>query len=70
MQTADRTKNVPRPKKNSDRDRIEFRADPEWIAMVNDQAKAWGVNLSAFIRQAVNKWVQENPAPSAKKPRP
>lgn len=68
--TANRTKTVPISRKNFDRDRVEFRADGEWIEMVNDQAKAWGLNLSAFIRQAVNKWVQENPAPISKKPRP
>jgi hypothetical protein len=45
---------VPRKKQNFDRDRVELRAEPEWIARVTAEAERLGLNLSAYIRLAVN----------------
>ena len=46
-----------KPKKNiiPARDRIDLRADPSWVARVEKQAERFGVNLSAYIREAVTR---------------
>lgn len=50
-------------KKNLDRERMELRADPEWINNVAEYADAWGTGISALVRMAVNKWMMDNPVP-------
>jgi hypothetical protein len=46
---------VPKPRKeNFDRDRIELRADADWIERVAKEAERLGLSLSAYIRLAVN----------------
>ena len=35
------------------RDRIDLRADPAWVARIERQAERFGINLSAYIREAV-----------------
>ena len=63
-----RTLAMPRPKSEFERDRFEFRAEPEWIAWAMEGAKASGINnLSAFIRMAVTEYLSEKKIP---KPRP
>lgn len=44
---------VGRKKESLDRERVEFRADPEWIERVNTEALRLGLNLSSFIRMIV-----------------
>ena len=59
-------KQVPRRKTNMNRDRLEIRADPAWIARVTRAAERFGLSLSAFIRLVVTERVEEierNPAP-------
>lgn len=41
-------------RENFDRERIEVRADPEWIQLVVEEASKLGLGLSAYIRLAVN----------------
>jgi hypothetical protein len=60
-----RTPNVPRQKRKNGRDRIELRADPDWVEQITVYAEAWGLSVSALVRLAVNKWMGENPAPAA-----
>lgn len=57
-----------RKKENFDRERVEFKADPEWIERVNDAAIRLGFgNLSALIRFVVTQYVDSNPPPLPKK---
>lgn len=53
-------------KKTPDRDRIDLRADKEWIARVETQAKRLGTGLSAYIREAVTRKLEadESSAPT------
>ncbi len=40
----------------AERDRVDLRVEPDWLARVRRQAKRTGVNsVSAYIRQATNK---------------
>ena len=45
---------VPRKKQSFDSGRVEIRAEPEWIERVTAEADRLGLNLSAYIRLAVN----------------
>ena len=65
-----RDKQVPRRKSNMDRDRVELRADPEWIARVSSAAERFSLSLSAFIRMVVTERLEElerNPPPPSPK---
>ncbi len=50
----------------STRDRVEFRADPAWIARVLKAAARLGMGLSAYIRYSTNKQMERDAADSAK----
>jgi hypothetical protein len=45
---------APRKKENFDRERIEIRAEGQWIAKVTAEAERLGLSLSAYVRLAVN----------------
>jgi hypothetical protein len=49
----------PRKRPNPERDRIEIRADPEWIDRVVNAANRLGLSVSAYIRLAVNRMLGE-----------
>lgn len=56
-------------RKNPARDRIEIRADPEWIDRVNAAAEKVGLSISAFLRLAGNRLMSDPEfAPPVKKP--
>jgi hypothetical protein len=42
-----------RRKKNMTRDRMELKAEPEWIARLTRVAKKLGLSLSAYVRLAL-----------------
>lgn len=51
------------PKKKSAKDireRVEFRADPDWIRAVMEEASRLGMGLSAYIRYCVNKQMERD----------
>jgi hypothetical protein len=52
-----------------DRDRLEVRAEPEWIARVFRAAERFGLSLSAYIKLAVTERLErdEATAPAKKK---
>ena len=55
----------PRKKRvNPQRDRIEIRADPEWIDRVLKNADSLGLSISAYVRLAVNRLMQESGPPA------
>lgn len=49
---------VGRKKLNLQRERLELRADREWIMRVLHQANRLGISLSAYIRSAVTRQVE------------
>lgn len=52
-------------KKPSDepaRGRIDLRADPAWVARVERQAERYGMTVSAYIRRAVSKELEQDEA--------
>lgn len=49
------------------RDRIDLRAEPEWIARVDVQSKRLGISVSAYIRQAVTLKLERDEAEAPKK---
>lgn len=49
-------------KKDSDRDRIDLRADPVWIARVQRQADRLGVSFSAYVRETVTRKMENDEA--------
>jgi hypothetical protein len=51
-------------RENFDRERIEIRADSEWIARVSAEADRLGLSLSAYIRLAVNERLERTAAPA------
>lgn len=55
--TLEERRTVPRkPPRKSDeptRDRIDLRADPDWVARIERQAERHGISVSAYIRLAV-----------------
>lgn len=54
-------KPLPKPV-NETRDRIDLRADPEWISRVQLQADRFGLPLSAYIRQATSERLEKDEA--------
>lgn len=46
------------------RDRLEFRADPDWIARVIEQAKRLGITKTAYIKLAVSERLERDEARS------
>lgn len=54
------------------RERIDLRADAEWIARVQRQADRHGLSLSAYIRRATTKELEQDEAtePPAEQSRP
>jgi hypothetical protein len=48
-----------RKKESFDRGRVEFKADPEWVARLNRQAVRIGLNLSSLIRMVMTRWLDE-----------
>ena len=55
-----------RKRPNPERDRIEFRAEAEWIESVVEAANRDGLSLSSYIRLAVNRYMRsegEQPTP-------
>jgi hypothetical protein len=66
---------VPKPrKKSSPRDRIDLRAEPDWIARVQRQADRLGVPFSAYIRlrttEALERDEASDPSLKPKPPKP
>lgn len=59
----------PKQSKQSDaiRDRVDLRADPEWIARVLAQAKRFEQSISAYIRQAVTEKLEQDEQSDPKK---
>jgi hypothetical protein len=53
---------VAQGRKKEDRDRIDLRADPEWIARIAVQAERLGISISAYIRQAVSRQLERDEA--------
>jgi hypothetical protein len=46
----------------SGRDRVDLRAEPDWIARVQRQADRLGISLSAYIRQATSRQLEQDEA--------
>lgn len=57
---------VGRKKLNLDRERVELRADPEWIRRIYRQATRLGISVSAYIRQAVTLRLERDEADEPK----
>jgi len=49
-----------RKRPNPKRDKIEIRAEPEWIELVVAAANRDGLSLSSYVRLAVNKLLRES----------
>ncbi len=58
-----------RRKKNMSRDRLELRAEPEWIARVTAVAERFGLSLSAYIRLVVTRQVELDEASTPPAPK-
>lgn len=52
------------------RDRIDLRADPEWVARLRHQAARFGLNISAYIREAVTQRIERDEQGEAEHARP
>jgi len=52
------------------RERIDLRADSEWVARVQRQADRLGVSLSAYIRQATTERLEQDEATDPRAGRP
>jgi len=63
---------VPR-KPSENRDRLDLRAEPAWIARVRRQAERFGMSVSAYIRIRTTEALERDEAtderPVPKKPR-
>jgi hypothetical protein len=58
--------------KSGPRDRVDLRAEPEWIARVTAVAERFGLSLSAYIRLATTERLERDEAaaaPTKKRPR-
>jgi hypothetical protein len=71
---AEKPKNMAkraRPKKPGEtpppRDRVDLRADAEWIARVERQAARLGMTLSSYIRAATTRAVEADEATEPKR---
>ncbi len=52
------------------RDRIDLRADPELVARLRRQSARFGLAVSAYIRQAINKQLEaDESTPPPARPR-
>jgi hypothetical protein len=49
---------APKQRPNPARDRVELRADPEWIEKVLAASDRVGLSISAYIRLAVNRLME------------
>lgn len=49
------------------RERIDLRAEAEWVARLTAQARRRGLSVSAYIRQAVTKEIEADEATDAKR---
>lgn len=49
---------VKKRKPSPNRDRIDLRGDPEWIAEIFEEASKLNMNVSNFIRYCVTKQIQ------------
>jgi hypothetical protein len=49
----------PRKRTNPDRNRLELRADPEWIARLIAAANRVGLSTSSYIRLAVSRLMED-----------
>ena len=49
------------------RERLDLRAEPEWIERVRFQAERLGLTLSAYIRQAVTRILEQDEASAPEK---
>jgi hypothetical protein len=58
-----------RKKENFERERVEFKAEPEWIARVVEHGQSLGLSLSAFIRLAVNEKIHRMDAEMPQQPK-
>jgi len=47
-------KTVGRKRENFDRDRIEIRAEADWVNLVSEEAARLGLSISAYLRLAAN----------------
>ncbi len=56
-----------KPGKNPPRDRIDLRAEPEWIARVAAAAERFGLSVSAYIRLAVSERLERDEASTSRK---
>jgi predicted HicB family RNase H-like nuclease len=45
---------------DDERDRIDLRAEPELVARLKRQAKRLGISMSAYIRLAVTRQVEQD----------
>jgi hypothetical protein len=52
-------------KKKPERDRIDLRAEPDWIDRVQGHADRMGVSLSAYIRLATSERMDRDDAAAA-----
>jgi hypothetical protein len=48
--------------KKEGRDRLDLRAEPDWIDRIAVQAARLGINVSAYIRQAVTRQLERDEA--------
>lgn len=55
--------------KEGDRDRLELRAEPDWIGRIAVQARRLGISVSAYVRLAVTRQLETDEAsqPASKK---
>lgn len=71
MSVETQERQLPRRKSKMDRDRLELRAEPEWIRRVTAVAERLGLGLSAYVRLCVNRQLEQDeaqaPAPTPKK---
>ena len=55
------------PSADAARDRIDLRADPAWVARIEKQAERFGLTVSAYIRQAVSRQLEQDEATDPQK---
>jgi hypothetical protein len=53
----DKPRMAGRKKENFERERVEFKASPEWIERAVRAGEHIGLNLSAFIRMVVSQYL-------------
>lgn len=57
-------------RENHARNRMDLRADPEWVARVTRQAKRLGIGVAAYVRMATTERLERDEAtePPPKRP--